>query len=375
MSAENAARLPAQSSDLDLTPAASEALDINADLFRRQVLQELSRTHKRSGYRVRVSDVQQAADKIVAEGPRYPRVVRLLARLAFILAGLTLVVQVLIQNSETHKSWIFSLAAALAGISTGIALVLLIQDSRIRRREGTASSMEFVREVQSLEWSARRLAKQALGRAAENASLARILSAMEVLEVWTPDDSQIFRKLLSLRNSLVHEDSRVLSREDITFGLTEASRLSDLLRRGAKAMEGSGERHAREPRLGPRYPAFVYEERIVSILRDASFEVIPVQGDYGYDLLVETPRGSVALVIIYRDRGTLGEDVVRQLIDADLPMMAVALVTNVSLSRSAIRYLESLERDSGSMSAFQWSEEEPDDSLIQSIMTAAGNDY
>src|ERR1039457_2873285 len=159
MSTENVAGAWSKLDNLELTPAASEALDLNADLFKRQVLHELSRTHSRRGYRVRVSDVQLAADQVVAKGPRSAKVVRLLTRLALILAGIALFVQTLISLTGVGQSWVVSAAALLTGISTGTATVLVIQEFRGRRKETTASR-GFLWEIQALEWSARQAVKQ-----------------------------------------------------------------------------------------------------------------------------------------------------------------------------------------------------------------------
>jgi uncharacterized protein YoaH (UPF0181 family) len=370
MSTENVAGAWSKLDNLELTPAASEALDLNADLFKRQVLHELSRTHSRRGYRVRVSDVQLAADQVVAKGPRSAKVVRLLTRLALILAGIALFVQTLISLTGVGQSWVVSAAALLTGISTGTATVLVVQEFRGRRKETTASR-GFLWEIQALEWSARQAVKQVLGREAENASLARVLSALEILEVWTPEDSQVFRRLLFLRNSLVHEDSRILSSDDIGFGLSQASRLSDLIRRGEKALKTETGQGLLGSSSWLRRAASTYEERVAHALREASFEVVGAQGDYGYDILTETPSGSLAIVIKHRDGGTLEIGDLRQFAPGRLPNMTAALVTNVPLSDSATNYLRSLESLANRVIVVPWLEEESDSKLVERILRAA----
>jgi hypothetical protein len=369
MSTENVAGIPRASNDLELTPAASEALELNTDLFRRQVLQELSRTHRRRGYRVRVSDVQVAADQVAAEGPRSVSV-RLLTRLALILAFGTLFVQLLIGLNIADKAWTISAAALLTGISTGTATVLVVQEFRGRRKE-TSASMGFLWDVQALEWSARQTVKGILGPEAETASLARVLSALEILEVWTPEDSQVFRRLLFLRNSLVHEDSRVLSADDIGFGLSQASRLSDLLRRSHRTLKSKSAQVSSERAALIRRAASVYEERVANALREASFRVLGAQGDYGYDLLTDTPIGSLAIVIRYQSEGLIGKVDLERIDQRQLPDIPVVLVANVRLSLEAERYLGSPD-SSHKVTVVVWRESESDKSLIESISRAAG---
>jgi hypothetical protein len=370
MSTENAAASArSEVEELDLTPAASEALDINADSFKRQVLIELSRRHRDPDSKVRMSDVQLAVAQIVADGPKNIKIVPRLIRLALTLTVLTLIAQTLIGLHGTTQSWIISGAALLAGISTGTTMVIVVQDVRRRRRESPAASQEFLREILSLEWSARRVVAQALGDGAEKSSLGRIISALEILDIWTPEDSQVFRRLLFLRNSLVHEDSRILSQEDIGFGLSQAARLLSLIRRGQKAVEVSGGKDYLTPYR--RRSAISFEERVAHALRQASFDVVSAQRDYGYDLLTETPAGSVAIVTRYRNDGFLEVADIVQSLQRKSPDVTMALVTNAPLSPSAIRYLASPNVANRPPIVISWLEGESNEKLVQSIMHAA----
>jgi pimeloyl-ACP methyl ester carboxylesterase len=350
-----------------LTPAASEALELNADLFKRQVLHELSRRYKNPGYRVRVSDVQGAVAQVAAAGPRNLKVVPLVAKVAVSLSMATLVIQVIIQSKLNSRAWGIGVAAVLVGVSTGATVVMLFQEARRRRLDRAVASGGFLREIQALEWAARRIAEQAIGDSAKTSSLLRILSALEVLAVWTPEESQTFRELLSIRNAIVHEDARGLSPAEINFGLSQTARLSGLIRARKKELEHAPERG--RPRSSRA--ALSYEERVVSALHGASFSVIDAQGAHKYDLLAETSAGTVAIVVEYRKGDSLE-------IDDLLPVAAkrpvgvpIVVVTDASPSPTARKYLKSPDALAAQINVVTWLPDEPEAALVKRIKRAA----
>jgi hypothetical protein len=369
MSAEEVRGESPERAETALTPAASEALDLNADLFKRQVLLELSR--KPTGHRARVSDVQQAVDRVAGDGKRYANMASLLARFAVLLSAGTLAFQILIQAKLSERDWAVGLAAVLVGISTGTTIVMLIQEGRRRSRERRVSAGGFLREIQTLEWSARRIAVLALGENSEAASLRRIISVLEMLDVWTPEDSQIFRRLLSIRNKIVHEYSGSLSPAETTFGLSQAARLSKLIRARERELAHSSERISVWSHRSPRRAALSYEERVASALRRASFDVMGAQGEHDYDLLAETPRGTVAIIIKYRSGDCLEIGDIFLAAKKGPHGLPLIIITNAQLSAAAVDYLASPDVTSALVRVISWSEDEPDDVLVERVLRAA----
>jgi hypothetical protein len=361
------------SSGMELTPAASEALDLSADSFRHQVLQELSRTHRSSDYRIRVSDVQQAVSEIPS-GLRTNRSSMYLLISAVLLCALSLVSFTITAISSLHgaaQAWAISGAGLLIGAACGGVVVLVVQE---HTTSGTSLSREFLRQASALEASARQAAGKVLGEQAENSSLSRIISVLELLEIWTPEDSQAFRKLLSLRNKIVHEDYSSLPPKDITFGVSQAARLLSLIHRRMDTGEASQGRIFWKLEHG--FPdGIAFEERVSNALRKASFHVLGAQQDRGYDLLVETPSGSVMVIAKYKESGDLVMDDVRRILSRQLPNINLAIVTNAQVSYAVRRFLSSSEIVGRRISVISWQPRDPDTALAESIAKAAAREF
>lgn len=363
--------------DLDLTPAASEALDINAQSFKQQVLRELSATHRRQGERIRLSDVQVAVEQVAGPSERWARLFPVFVWVIVALTGIALIIPaILIQVGGTSRSWIVGGAGLLVGVSVGTTIALLLQVERLRKRNSSYASQEFLRGISSLERSARQAVTQVLGDDPDSLSLSRVLSALETLDIWTPDDSQIFRRLLLLRNSLVHEESSALPPDSISYGVSQTNRLARLIRHGVETIEADELDKARPLALRlssiHRRSALAFEERVAYALRQASFDVVTAQRDFGYDLLVETPRGSLAVVVKYREDGNLTAGDILPVLRKRLPAVPVAVVSNASISEAMRKTIASEgPRGQQYITLISWREGAKDAELIEKVSEAA----
>jgi hypothetical protein len=362
------------SSDMgvELTPAASEVLDLSADGFRRQILNELSRAHGRSGYPIRAADVRAAIDEVSSTEYRRSKLSSRLVIVALLLATLALGVQFAVLGSGASQlAWASALGASLAGASTGIAAVYASRELR-RRHSNTLLSEMFLQQFSALEGAARQVATQAFDLA-ENASLGRVIQILELLDIWTSEDSQAFRRLLSSRNSLVHEYVRSLSADDMRYGLTQVTRLSHLvdvwMGQFNKTSEAAHIWRARTRRRS----GLAYEERIANALRQASLEVTSTSIDRGYDLFVDTPAGGLALIVKHRDWGVLDVSTLRSmLINIHLlPLIPVAVVTNVGISKAAFDYVQSTILRDRPIAIVLWRDDDPEIKLVQQVEQAA----
>lgn len=357
-------------SGMELTPAASEALDQSADSFRRQVLQELSRTHRSSNYRIRMSDVQQAVSEIpggwqIDRSYLYLLIAAVLASAASLI---TLIFTSIAALNGSAKALVIGGSAFLVGIACGSVVFLVVEKRGTSR---TSLSRKFLRQVSALESGARQAAEKVLGSQAEDSSLGRIISVLELLEIWTPEDSQVFRKLLSLRNRIVHEDYRSFPPRDIGAGASQAARLLDLIDRRMDTGKASQGRSLWKLAHGNFPREIAFEEQVTNALRNASFHILGVQQDRGYDLLIETPNGSVAVIVKYKEHGDLAMD---DIVGRKLPNINTVIVTSAPISEAVRRFIASSGATGLRLSAISWRPEDSDATLAESIAKAAAQE-
>ena len=251
-----------------LTAAAEETLNRYLATVRRQVLDDLSyRSGGHEDRRFDTNDVRSAITRLeVAERrlseyssrevqqarqQRVSRFVRISASVASVAvgavaAGLTSFVQRYAAAQVLVLSTVLTLFASVA-----VALLLkqsLRHESRaeLRQDREILASAELVTAFARVERLIRELAEQIRPSQSRRTSLLRTLPLLEEAGVWDELDLSMFRQLLRLRNSLVHEDILALTPDEVSLGLSVARRLEDKL---ALRAQQESERYPRQQRL------------------------------------------------------------------------------------------------------------------------------
>lgn len=321
---------------LRLTPAASEKLEQKIEDLRAQILREIERQYSDPDRRVKVSDIDTAVGRIRVLSPasKYSSLVTF----GSALSACTILIQIIVL-AVSSKLMHFSGAPLLAGISAGTAAtgttLLLAQELRRSRRLMSASRSEFIRAFVRVEDRMRINAQELLGSAAKSASLGRIISAIELLQLWAPEDSCTFRHLLGIRNSIVHEDNRNISAEKITEAISEISRLYRLLENDASSRVGRRVKEVTENTV-----ALSYEELVANALRKAHLEVSVARKDAGYDLLAGRCDSLKKVVVKYRSSGLLTVNDVSGVADQSSSTIGTVIVTNAKTSPNVLEYLD-----------------------------------
>jgi hypothetical protein len=362
MSADKGSALYAEPTDEpELTPAASEKLDQNVEYVRRQILREISRQSGYSGYQARVSDVESAVNRI-SFFDSASRIVSRTTILAITLAVTSLAFQLF--QIKRQSVWLGSGVALLVGITTGTTVVVIIQEIRRRRRISSVPVQEFLNACAGLENSMREHARELLGSVAENAGLGRVISAVELLQLWTPEDSQAFRRVLAIRNSIVHEDNHAISSEIIASAFSQLARLSSLLDSGTPP----GPKRRMKDFAASR-AALAFEERVTNALRRAGVGVSTAQGDVGYDLLAGKSESLKRVVVKYRQSGLLTVNDVSNLPDQSQANICAVVVTNAAISPYVYEYLDLTYGDSAEkqLMVVRWQNSEDTGALVQAI--------
>jgi hypothetical protein len=221
-------------------------------------------------------------------------------------------------------------AALVGGIATSVAFMLVVQDSRRRKRSMTSAAAELLHSFARLENSMRRSSQELLGPIADDTNLGRIISALELLQLWTPEDSYSFRRLLGTRNSIAHEDHLQVSSEEVASAYSQIARLSDLL-----DMDTSG----RLKGLAVSASALWYEERIQNSLRRVGLSVSRAQGDPGYDFLAGKSDTLKRVVCKYRSSGLLTVNDVSETVERLDSAIGTVVVTNAEISPYVHEYI------------------------------------
>jgi hypothetical protein len=348
----------------ELTPAASETLDQNIEFVRAQILHEISRKTGRSGYRARASDVDSAVRQI-SFFDSASRIVPRTTVFAVILSSASLLVQVTWQLAGSRTAWLDTGVALLVGTASGTAIVVVIQEIRRHRRLAIEPAREFLRACAGLEDSMRTRARELVGPIADNTSLGRVISALELLQLWTPEDSQAFRRILATRNTIVHEDSRAISSTEIAFAFSGTSRLYSLL-------SGDRSRETKNPlkEIAASRAALSYEERIANTLRRAGIRVSSVQRDAGYDFMAWKADMLTRVIVKYRHSGILTVSDVNRTADQSPSDIASLIVTNVEISPYVNEYLELLRGqhiDMKQIAAVRWQSSDDTGALVKAM--------
>jgi hypothetical protein len=366
MNADSGSALGAEPTEgPQLTPAASEKLDQNVEYVRTQILREISRQSSYPGYRARASDVESAVNRI-SSFDSASRIVSRTTVLAIILGIMSLAFELLSQLGRNNSSlWLGSGVALLVGITTGTTVVLIIQEIRRRRRVSSAPVEEFLYACARLEDSMRKHARELLGSLAEDAALGRVISAVELLQLWTPEDSQAFRRVLAIRNSIVHEDSHDISSERIASAFSQMARLSSLL----DSNVSSGRTKRRIKDFATSRAALAFEERVTNALRRAGVGVSSAQGDVGYDLLAGRSESLKRIVIKYRASGVLTVNDISDAVDQPQANVDTVIVTNATVSPYVYEYLDLTydNSDEKQIKLVRWENGEDTEALVHAI--------
>lgn len=350
----------------ELTPAASETLDRNVASIRQQILRELAREYRDPDHRIRTSDVESAVNSISAFATSRIRASSRITKLAIFLAAVCLAGQIVILISGSRETWLISAVAAMAGATAGTAFVLVMQDVRRRRRRSRTSLHEFLRAFDALEDDVRRHARELLGDSADIAGLGRAISAVELMQLWTPEDSQEFRRVLAMRNSIVHEDSHQFSANDIATAFSQMARLTSLLDGGSEVSAKGKLADLTENRA-----ARVFEDRVANALRRAGFSVSVAQGEPDYDLLAEKSGTLKKVAVKYRKSGLLTVQDVADIAEKAEPGAATIVITNVPVSPYTFSYLELSANTRGTISIMTWPDVSNPEPLVDAVTAAA----
>jgi len=336
MSTERIPLLQGSSQDAgSLTPAASEALRQSVESYRQQLLRESSRVARGSGKVIRSSDIESALSSIGPSKSATRGVAPLRTLFTVLLAAVALTVQIVAQITGSIGSLVLSVGSIFAGAAAATATVIVVQERRKRTRRASASAgMTFVSSFAALEDLLRERSQELLGEVADTAGLGRVISAVELMQLWTPEDSQIFRRILSMRNALVHEETRVLPPGDVIAALAQMARLSSLL--SVTPTRGPKVKFAQ---IKDNRAALVFEERIASTLRGAGFNVVTATAGAGYDFLVSRNDRACCLVAKYRHSGPTSILDVSGIVERAPTNLFTILVTNTSPSAYVTDYL------------------------------------
>jgi len=350
----------------ELTPAAEERLDQNVAVIRQQILRELSRHQPRGQeHIVRAADVEKATQHIFTDDitVRLSRIAR--AFLVLVASGAVLafiLLESISVKGSSSTAWLAIGTSVMIGITSGVAASLVVHEVRVRHRTSYKPIREFMLAFANLESEIRVKARELLDDGSDTASLGRVVSAMEILQLWTPEDSYEFRKLLSLRNSIVHEDSRTLPAEKIAQSFVEMTRLESLLNLNSARRAKSWGIAATN-----RKSSLAFEERLANALREASIHVEAAPAGAGYDLLAGNREEVKRIVTKYRQSGPLTVNDVSNI--ASAVNTPTVVVTNAPVSPYVQQILELAPqgREGSSVSVVQWQPGNPTDALVAAI--------
>jgi hypothetical protein len=320
--------------EIELTPAASEKLDQNIDLVRQQILREISRQRRGPGQLARVSDVESVVHDIGFLDPASRRAAPV-SWVAIVLGCASLAAELFSQLDRVGAGWLAGGLALLTGVAAGLTLVTVMLMTRRRTATRSRSRREFRYAFSALEDDVRRHARELIGPAADSASLGRVISAVELLQLWTLEDSRSFRQLLGVRNAIVHEDSYVIPAQRLRTGFTQMSRLSSLL----------DNRTPLGPDLRKHRPwdaraALVFEERVINVLRRADLDVSSAEGATGNDLLVRAAGSATRVAVKFRKTGILAVADIADVVDKAEPGVHTVIVTNAAVSPYCYQYAQ-----------------------------------
>lgn len=344
-----------RSCDLELTPAASERLDRNVERVRQEILREISRRHRGSDYRARASDVDNALNDLAS---RYApsRTIWWAAWIAAGIATVGLVTALVGQVGRPEKLWPAISAALAAGIASATTLAIVGLWAMRRRGNLSMSSRQFVAAFDVLESGMRQQSRELMGSTADVAGLGRVISAVELLQLWTPEDSQEFRRLLVLRNAIVHDDRRSVYAKSMATGFDEMAHLSRLL----TANDSDASRRMKD--ITTHRTARAFTDRVASALREAGIDVISAHDDVYYNFIASSAGLAKRIVVKYRKLGPLSVHDIADVVDKSDPDAETWIITNAAVSPYAEEYVQLARDPSGrdrTITIVSWQDDYP----------------
>lgn len=235
-----------------LTGAAREALDRYVRDLRIRIVREALRGPRTSA-RIDSTEMTEAIGRIQAADHLVPRstsdLLGALARplalriIASVIGGLAVLGLFAVLNDQGGWPPVVAGVAGGALLAAGAvaSVIFVFELSRSRRwraeHQSIIASREFVRSLANVEDSSLTLAARLVG--AESGKAIGLRGAHVALEergVWSSEDVNTFRRLLRLRNRIVHGDALALSDNDQKYAMAELSRLWELLRIPAVAV-------------------------------------------------------------------------------------------------------------------------------------------
>lgn len=153
----------------------------------------------------------------------------------FLLVGgvLLVILAVLVDrfSEALLSSFVLVTLGGVVGTTSTVLLSHLVLRSSQQRTHKTIEQetrkIEFVRTMAELEKVVREVAGEQLG-ASQRVGLGMAIDAVQSLRFWTDKDVSLYRRLLGIRNSLVHEG--VLADDlDLDSACAEAGHLTDQL--------------------------------------------------------------------------------------------------------------------------------------------------
>lgn len=283
-----------EESDSTLTPAARELVESYLSEYRASLLSDASHFSRSAGD-IRVDDVVKAAELARSQrsSTRRSLIVVTATGILGVLAGV-LVNLLASPSSDAGSLGLTSLVVAVAALLTAISTTVVA--SRSLRMSGADRALklaELVDEVGATESLVRRVAKDRAG--VDDNSLLTVLSALERAAILSEADVDEFRRVMSLRNSIVHQRSIRLPAEAQAEALASMRELRSKLN---GALRREPDEHLIEMRRAKEY-----EQRVIDALSDVVIEgaqLAPVAGDKGVDAVIDHPRASVFVAIQYQ---------------------------------------------------------------------------
>ncbi|MEU4634853.1 hypothetical protein AB0F90_10570 [Micromonospora chalcea] len=97
---------------------------------------------------------------------------------------------------------------------------------KARRAQRANKSHIFLEMISKVEIGARNYVAREVGLNLAEGPLGIILAVMRDREIWSDEEINNFRLLMKLRNSLVHENLKTLSDEQLLVALSQLQRLN-----------------------------------------------------------------------------------------------------------------------------------------------------
>ncbi|MFV2095785.1 hypothetical protein ACFHW1_09875 [Micromonospora sp. LOL_014] len=224
-------------SAMDISDSAEYALAEHLNSIRDRIVREASSLSRADGdCEIRATDISRAIEQISQEEMklhffnRVRRVVRLGASITPLMIVLPAVSVYVYRTSESQDfPWPALIAGLIAGLFVPVAPEVATRILRKRIARITNRSHEFVRVIARLESEARSYAANIGGEEVAEGSLSVVFDLLKMRRIWTDDDIHVFRLLLRIRNSVVHEGKILGSDHDFENAIAQATKLHELI--------------------------------------------------------------------------------------------------------------------------------------------------